>query len=55
MPVHFAKFVVALASPGVIVIASGVSIGEAIEKLSIAWLSWTGQEVENQIRWLPGG
>jgi hypothetical protein len=53
-PVHFADFVVAHRSPGVILIPVGVSIGEVIEKLLIAWLSWTDQELENQVRWLPG-
>ena len=53
MPVHFASFVKQHRSPGVILIPVGVPIGEAIERLLVAWLSWTPQDLENQIRWLP--
>jgi hypothetical protein len=40
-------------SPGVILIPAGPSVGDAIEKLLIAWIAWTAAEIENQIRWLP--
>ena len=50
---HFAEFIQAEDSPGLILIPSRVSIGEAIDGLLIAWLSWTPEEMRNQIRWLP--
>lgn len=53
MPNHFAAFIAVSRSPGVILIPAGASVGEAIEKLLIAWISWTAAEIENQIRWLP--
>ena len=53
MPSHFAEFIQAEDSPGLILIPSRVSIGEAIDGLLIAWLSWTPEEMRNQIRWLP--
>jgi predicted nuclease of predicted toxin-antitoxin system len=53
IPNHFAAFIAVNRSPGVILIPAGTSVGEAIEKLLIAWISWTAADIENQIRWLP--
>jgi hypothetical protein len=54
MPLHIAAFVASRPSPGVIPIPSRVTVGEAIERLLIAWLSWTAEDIENQIWWLSG-
>jgi predicted nuclease of predicted toxin-antitoxin system len=53
IPRHFAAFIASYHSPGVILIPPGTSVGDAIEKLLIGWLSWTVEDIENQIRWLP--
>jgi hypothetical protein len=53
LPRHFAAFIAARRSPGIILIPSGTAIGTAIERLLIAWLTWNAEEIENQIRWLP--
>jgi len=31
-----------------------VTVGEAIEKLLITWLSPAAEDIQNQIWWLPG-
>ena len=51
IPRHFAAFVATRSSPGVILIQK--KIGETIEKLHVMWLSWTAEDIENQIWWLP--
>jgi hypothetical protein len=53
VPHHFAAFVATRTSPGVILIPSDTTVGEAIEGLLLAWLSWTAEDIENQIWWLP--
>ncbi|MDX2149886.1 MAG: DUF5615 family PIN-like protein [Bryobacteraceae bacterium] len=53
MPSHFATFVATRSSPGVILIPTSATVGGAIEKLLIAWLTWTPEEIENQLWWLP--
>ncbi len=53
MPGHFAEFVTIRSSPGVVLIPPGTSVGDAIERLLVAWLAWTAEDLENQIRWLP--
>jgi predicted nuclease of predicted toxin-antitoxin system len=53
MWVHFQEFVVRRESPGVILIPSSRSTGAAIEGLLVVWLTWTPEELRNQIRWLP--
>lgn len=53
IPSHFAAFTASHRSPGVILIPPGTSVGDAIEKLLIAWLSWAAEDIEDQIRWLP--
>jgi hypothetical protein len=53
MPKHFAKFIAVRDSPGLLLVPSRISIGETIEGLFICWLSWSAEEMRNQIRWLP--
>lgn len=53
IPKHFAEFIAARDSPGLLLVPSRISIGETIEGLVICWLSWTAEEMWNQIRWLP--
>jgi hypothetical protein len=54
MPLHFAAFVATRSSPGVILIPSRVTVGEAIERLLMVWLSWASEDIENQVWWLSG-
>jgi hypothetical protein len=53
MPKHLADFVAVSDSPGLLLVPSRMSIGETIEGLFLCWLSWTAEELRNQIRWLP--
>jgi hypothetical protein len=52
MPVHFEAFVASLRSAGVILIPGKVTVGEAVERLLILWLSWAAEDIQNQIWWL---
>jgi len=52
MPRHFATFVAANASPGVILIPRLTPIGIAIGKLLDVWLAWNTEDLANQIWWL---
>jgi predicted nuclease of predicted toxin-antitoxin system len=54
MPVHFAAFVATRQSPGIILVPSRVAVGEAIDRLLAIWLSWSAEDIENQIWWLSG-
>ena len=53
MPAHFADFIKDRDSPGLILTPRTASIREAIEGLLVLWLSWSAEEIRNQIRWLP--
>ena len=53
MPKHFADFTAVRDSPGLLLVPPRMSIGETIEGLFLCWLSWTAEEMRNQIRWLP--
>lgn len=53
MPKHFANFIAVENSPGLLLVPSRMSIGQIIEGLFICWLSWSAEEMRNQIRWLP--
>jgi hypothetical protein len=53
MQVHLDNFVLHGDSPGVLLIPSSRSIGAAIEGLLIVWLTWTPEDLRNQVRWLP--
>ena len=50
---HFAVFTANNSSPGVVLIPSGTSVGEAIRRLHGFWLTVDAEEMVNQIRWLP--
>ena len=54
MPLHFAVFLATRPSPGVILVPSRVTVGEAIERLLMIWLSWGAEDIENQMWWLSG-
>ena len=53
MRVHFQGFIAERESPGVLLIPSSRSTGAAIEGLLMVWLTWTPEDLRNQIRWLP--
>jgi hypothetical protein len=53
MMVHLARFVEQRESPGVILIPSTRSIGEAIEGLLVLWLTLTPGDLRNRARWIP--
>ena len=53
MPKHFADFTAVRDSPDLLLVPPRMSIGETIEGLFLCWLSWTAEEMRNQIRWLP--
>ena len=53
MWVHFQQFVAERESPGVLLIPSSRSTGAAVEGILMVWLTWTPEDLRNQIRWLP--
>jgi hypothetical protein len=53
MPHHFAAFVKTRSSAGVVLIPTSLTIGAAIEELFTLWLSWSAEDIENQLWWLP--
>lgn len=53
MSTHFKKFAARRDSPGVLIIPSSRSIGNAIEGLLLVWLYWTPEEFRNRVLWLP--
>ena len=53
MYVHFKEFVTQRESPGVLLIPSPRSIGAAIDGLIVAWLTWSQDDLRNQVWWLP--
>lgn len=53
MPGHFERFVAERESPGVLLIPSRRSIGAVIEGLLMVWLTWTAEDLRNQVRWIP--
>ena len=53
MPDHFERFIAENESPGVLLIPSRRSIGAVIEGLFIVWLTWTPEDLRNQVRWIP--
>ena len=55
MEVHFLRFIEQHDSPGILLIHSSRSIGQAIEGLLMVWLNWSVDELRNQVRWLPRG
>jgi len=53
MPDHFDRFISRHESPGVLLIPSSRSISAVIEGLLLVWLTWSDEDLRNQIRWLP--
>ena len=53
MPDHFDQFISGRESPGVLLIPSRRTISAVIEGLLLVWLTWSDQDLRNQIRWLP--
>jgi len=53
MRLHFRDFVAEHESPGVVQVPSSRSIGAAIEGLLIVWLSWSPDDLRDQMWWLP--
>lgn len=53
MPRHFERFIVQHNSPGLLLIPSSRSTGEAIEGLLMVWLTWRAEDLRSLIRWLP--
>jgi hypothetical protein len=53
MMVHLARFTEQRESPGVLLIPSSRSIGEAIEGLLVLWITLAPTDLRNQARWIP--
>lgn len=53
MSVHFDEFIAREESPGVLLIPSTRSIGEAIDGLFFVWFNWMPDDMRNMVRWLP--
>ncbi len=53
MPGHFARFIGANDSPGLILVPSSRSISEVIDGLLAVWREWPQAALRNQARWLP--
>jgi predicted nuclease of predicted toxin-antitoxin system len=53
MPVHLQVFIKSRESPGVILVPSTRSIGQAIEGLLLLWLNRTSDDLRNRAEWLP--
>jgi hypothetical protein len=52
MPRHFAEFVGAHESPGVIIIPQSVRMSAAIQQLIVIWQDTSDEELRNRLRWL---
>jgi predicted nuclease of predicted toxin-antitoxin system len=54
MPGHFRRFVASGASsPGVVLLREGISIGMAIEELTLIWAASDAGEWVNRLLWIP--
>ena len=53
MPSHFREFTALRKSPGMILVSRNRTTGDAIEGLLTYWLACTGDDVQNQLLWLP--
>jgi hypothetical protein len=53
MPGHFARFIGARSSPGVIIISQRLDIGQAIEEVLLIWAATEAEEWQNAIVFLP--
>lgn len=50
---HFEEFLKSSESPGVLLISNSHTTGSAIDSLIFVWLSWTADQLRNQIHFLP--
>jgi len=50
---HFEEFLKSSDSPGILLISNGHSTGTAIDGLLYVWLTWTEDQLRNQIHFLP--
>jgi hypothetical protein len=53
MPDHFDRFISLHESPGVLLIPSRRPISAVIEGLLLVWLTWSDEDLRNQVRWVP--
>jgi hypothetical protein len=53
MPLHFADFIGAQTSPGVLIVPKTIPISEAIDALILVWAASTADEWTNRILFLP--
>ena len=53
MPRHFAEFIAAEASPGVLIIPQQLPVVTAVEDLLLIWSTMDAEEWRNTIRFLP--
>ena len=52
MPHHFAEFILARTSPGVLVLSQGAALGVAVDWLVLIWTASEAEEWENRIVFL---
>jgi predicted nuclease of predicted toxin-antitoxin system len=52
MPGHFERFVAEHESPGILLIPERRSIGAVIEGILSVWLTWSPEDLRNQMWWL---
>jgi predicted nuclease of predicted toxin-antitoxin system len=53
MPRHFAGFITAEVSPGLLIIPQHLSVAAAVEDLLLIWFATQAEEWRNQIGYLP--
>lgn len=53
MPHNFIDFVRETASPGLVLLRGGISIGAAIEDLALIWHASEAEEWVNRLVWIP--
>lgn len=53
MPGHFANYVNATSSPGVIILREAIPIATAIEELVLIWAASEAEEWINRLVWIP--
>lgn len=53
MPAHFARYVAAAQSPGVILLREAIPIATAIEELVLIWSASEAGEWVNRLVWIP--
>lgn len=53
MPAHFARYLNAGPSPGVIILREAISIASAIDELILIWNASDAEEWINRLVWIP--